>query len=323
MRRALELAGTPGVPLGPNPRVGCVLLDPDGTEVAEGYHRGAGTPHAEAAALRARPGDAARRYDGRGHPRAVRPHRPHGSVLAGADRGRRGARGLRAAGPEPGGAGRRGGAAGGRRRRRLRPAGAGGARAEPGVDLRAWSTAGRSSPGSSPTTLDGRSAAADGSSRWITGEAARRDVHRAPGPVRRDPRRHGDRRARRPPAHRARRGRRTGRARAAAAARGDGRARARRPTAASSTTRPRPCSCAPTTPAAVLDELHARGRQHLFLEGGPDRRRRLPARRPGRRGGRLRRAQAARRGTERRGRPATSSPSRSPGPRAARRHPAR
>ena len=27
-------------------------------------------------------------------------------------------------------------------------------------------------------TLDGRSAAADGSSQWITGESARRDVHR-------------------------------------------------------------------------------------------------------------------------------------------------
>ena len=52
MVRALELARTPGVPLGPNPRVGCVLLDPDGTTVAEGRHRGAGTPHAEAGALR-------------------------------------------------------------------------------------------------------------------------------------------------------------------------------------------------------------------------------------------------------------------------------
>src|SRR6188472_4044381 len=51
MRRALELARTPGVPLGPNPRVGCVLLDADGAEIAEGYHRGAGTPHAEAVAL--------------------------------------------------------------------------------------------------------------------------------------------------------------------------------------------------------------------------------------------------------------------------------
>src|SRR3954447_5655367 len=51
MARALELAATPGVPLGPNPRVGCVLLDGDGAEVAEGYHRGAGTAHAEVAAL--------------------------------------------------------------------------------------------------------------------------------------------------------------------------------------------------------------------------------------------------------------------------------
>ena len=59
MRRALELAATPGVPLGPNPRVGCVLLAPDGRKVAEGFHRGAGTPHAEAAAL-AEAGAAAR-----------------------------------------------------------------------------------------------------------------------------------------------------------------------------------------------------------------------------------------------------------------------
>ena len=53
MRRALELAATPGVPLGPNPRVGCVPLAPDGSEIAEGFHRGAGTPHAEVAALAA------------------------------------------------------------------------------------------------------------------------------------------------------------------------------------------------------------------------------------------------------------------------------
>src|SRR4051794_11498438 len=53
MRRALDLAASPGVPLGPNPRVGCVLLGPDGSEIAEGFHRGAGTPHAEAAALAA------------------------------------------------------------------------------------------------------------------------------------------------------------------------------------------------------------------------------------------------------------------------------
>src|ERR1044072_6114260 len=59
MRRALELAARPGVPLGPNPRVGCVLIDEAGQVVAEGYHRGAGTPHAEADAL-SRAGEAAR-----------------------------------------------------------------------------------------------------------------------------------------------------------------------------------------------------------------------------------------------------------------------
>src|SRR4051794_8521042 len=51
MVRALALAATPGVPLGPNPRVGCVLLADDGSTVAEGHHRGAGSPHAEADAL--------------------------------------------------------------------------------------------------------------------------------------------------------------------------------------------------------------------------------------------------------------------------------
>src|SRR5687768_3557222 len=52
MQRALQLAASPGVPLHPNPRVGCVLMSPDGTIVGEGYHHGAGTPHAEIEALR-------------------------------------------------------------------------------------------------------------------------------------------------------------------------------------------------------------------------------------------------------------------------------
>lgn len=50
MRRALELAA-----LGPadneNPQVGCVIVAPDGSFVAEGWHRGAGTAHAEVDAL--------------------------------------------------------------------------------------------------------------------------------------------------------------------------------------------------------------------------------------------------------------------------------
>ncbi len=40
-------------PTRPNPRVGCVLLGPDGTIVGEGYHHGAGSPHAEIEALKA------------------------------------------------------------------------------------------------------------------------------------------------------------------------------------------------------------------------------------------------------------------------------
>ena len=52
MRRALHLATAATVPHGPNPRVGCVLIDADGRTLAEGYHRGAGTPHAEVDALR-------------------------------------------------------------------------------------------------------------------------------------------------------------------------------------------------------------------------------------------------------------------------------
>jgi diaminohydroxyphosphoribosylaminopyrimidine deaminase/5-amino-6-(5-phosphoribosylamino)uracil reductase len=59
MTRALALAASPGVPLGPNPRVGCVLLDAYGQTVGEGFHRGAGSPEAEADALAAA-GDRAR-----------------------------------------------------------------------------------------------------------------------------------------------------------------------------------------------------------------------------------------------------------------------
>jgi len=50
MERAVELAER-GPVHGPNPRVGCVITDADGTILAEGWHQGAGTPHAEAAAL--------------------------------------------------------------------------------------------------------------------------------------------------------------------------------------------------------------------------------------------------------------------------------
>ncbi|GAA3821779.1 bifunctional diaminohydroxyphosphoribosylaminopyrimidine deaminase/5-amino-6-(5-phosphoribosylamino)uracil reductase RibD [Cellulomonas soli] len=50
LERAFVLARL-GPAHGPNPRVGCVLLGPDGRVLGEGWHRGAGTPHAEVAAL--------------------------------------------------------------------------------------------------------------------------------------------------------------------------------------------------------------------------------------------------------------------------------
>ena len=51
MRRALELAVSADAPRGPNPRVGCVIIGTRGETLGEGYHRGAGTPHAEVQAL--------------------------------------------------------------------------------------------------------------------------------------------------------------------------------------------------------------------------------------------------------------------------------
>jgi diaminohydroxyphosphoribosylaminopyrimidine deaminase/5-amino-6-(5-phosphoribosylamino)uracil reductase len=50
MRHALDLASH-GPATGPNPQVGAVILDAGGNVVAEGWHRGAGTAHAEVDAL--------------------------------------------------------------------------------------------------------------------------------------------------------------------------------------------------------------------------------------------------------------------------------
>lgn len=50
MTRAIEVAKK-GPEYGPNPRVGCVIVDAQGTFIGEGYHRGAGTTHAEVAAI--------------------------------------------------------------------------------------------------------------------------------------------------------------------------------------------------------------------------------------------------------------------------------
>ena len=101
MRRALALAASPGVPTGPNPRVGCVLLDDRGPHRRRGL-----APRRRLAARRGRraaPGGRRRsRGDRRRHARAVQPHRAHRSVRAGAGRGRRTTRGVRPARPQPG-----------------------------------------------------------------------------------------------------------------------------------------------------------------------------------------------------------------------------
>ncbi|MBM9460630.1 bifunctional diaminohydroxyphosphoribosylaminopyrimidine deaminase/5-amino-6-(5-phosphoribosylamino)uracil reductase RibD [Nocardioides sp. zg-536] len=175
MRRALALAASPEVPTHPNPRVGCVLLAPDGTTVGEGYHRGAGTPHAEVEAL------------------AVAGERAAGATAVVTlepcnHTGRTGpcTEALMAAGvarvvvaqhdPNPL-------AAGG-----LATLAAAGIETDSGILRdeavalnREWTFAHENGrpfvTWKYAATLDGRSAAADGTSQWITSSAARRDTH--------------------------------------------------------------------------------------------------------------------------------------------------
>ncbi|MGN6744351.1 MAG: bifunctional diaminohydroxyphosphoribosylaminopyrimidine deaminase/5-amino-6-(5-phosphoribosylamino)uracil reductase RibD [Amnibacterium sp.] len=176
MRRALELAAL-GPAGGPNPQVGCVLLAPDGGVLAEGYHRGAGTPHAEVDALSQLPACAARgatavvtlepcNHAGRTGPCAV------ALIEAGVARVVFALRDPFA--PAAGGA------------ERLAAAGVAveeGVLADEAAALNEhWITAvSRGRPWVTAkwaSSLDGRIAAADGTSRWITGAAARADVHR-------------------------------------------------------------------------------------------------------------------------------------------------
>jgi diaminohydroxyphosphoribosylaminopyrimidine deaminase/5-amino-6-(5-phosphoribosylamino)uracil reductase len=179
MQRALDLAQTPGVPTGPNPRVGCVLLADDGQVVAEGYHRGAGTPHAEVDAL-TRAGHRARgttavvtlepcNHTGRTGPCA------QALVEAGVAR-------VLYAQPDPNPL-----AAGGAETLR-----AAGITVEHGLLAveahevnRTWTFAIRHGrpfvTWKFAATLDGRSAAADGTSRWVSSPAARLDTHRLRG----------------------------------------------------------------------------------------------------------------------------------------------
>jgi diaminohydroxyphosphoribosylaminopyrimidine deaminase / 5-amino-6-(5-phosphoribosylamino)uracil reductase len=176
MTRALKLAVSPGVPLGPNPRVGCVIVAADGTPIAEGFHRGVGSPHAEVDAL-SRAGDRARgatavvtlepcNHTGRTGPCAQALVRAGIArvVYAQADANpvaQGGAQTLREAGVDVEG-GLLDDAA-----RAVNPAWT--FAVEHGRPFVTWKFA---------TTLDGRSAAADGTSRWVSSVPARRDTHR-------------------------------------------------------------------------------------------------------------------------------------------------
>ena len=175
MRRALELAAHG--PLGdPNPRVGALILDQDGTVVGEGFHEGAGTPHAEVMALRAA-GEAARggtvvvTLEPCAHTGRTRPC-SQALIDAGVAR-------VVYAQSDPNPSAHGGGAL-------LEASGirtAGGVLAPEATTLNdAWTFSfvhGRPKvTWKFAATLDGRSAAADGSSRWITGPLARADVHR-------------------------------------------------------------------------------------------------------------------------------------------------
>jgi diaminohydroxyphosphoribosylaminopyrimidine deaminase / 5-amino-6-(5-phosphoribosylamino)uracil reductase len=176
MRQALDAARAPTERISPNPRVGCVLLDPTGEVVAVGQHRGPGTPHAEAAAL-AQAGAAAQgatavvtlepcQHSGRTGPCT------EALIAAGV------ARVVYALDdPNPLAAG---GAA------TLRMAGVdvedGVLTAEAYDVNERWLIAvGRGRPYVTwkyAATLDGRSAAADGTSSWITSPESRRDANR-------------------------------------------------------------------------------------------------------------------------------------------------
>lgn len=175
MDRALDLAALG--PRGVNPQVGAVLLSPEGEVLAEGWHRGSGTPHAEVDALsKLAPGAASGgtavvtlepcNHTGRTGPCAV------ALIEAGVTR-------VVYALDDPG-------AVSGGGAERLRAAGVTVESGERAAEARAligdWLTAARL--GRPHVTvkwaqsLDGRAAADDGTSQWITGGPARADVHR-------------------------------------------------------------------------------------------------------------------------------------------------
>ncbi|WP_443071979.1 bifunctional diaminohydroxyphosphoribosylaminopyrimidine deaminase/5-amino-6-(5-phosphoribosylamino)uracil reductase RibD [Streptomyces sp. WMMC1477] len=176
MRRAVELSARGLGFTSPNPVVGCVVLDAAGRVVGEGWHKRAGGPHAEVHAL-AEAGDDARggtalvtlepcNHTGRTGPcvKALLAAGVARVVYAVADptpEAQGGAAALAAAGVEV----------------------AAGLLEEQAAQVNAaWLTSVRLGRPyvhwKYAATLDGRTAAADGTSRWISSPESRADVHR-------------------------------------------------------------------------------------------------------------------------------------------------
>ena len=176
MRHALALAASVERRTSPNPRVGAVIIDASGAFVGEGVHMGAGHPHAEVAALQAA-GEAARggtavvtlepcQHTGRTGPctEALLRSGIARVVFAQSDpnpQAQGGARVLAAAGISVEGD------LFAAEARQLNLVWS--LAMERGRPYVTWKVA---------STVDGRVAALDGTSRWITGLQARQEVHR-------------------------------------------------------------------------------------------------------------------------------------------------
>ncbi|MFD7664240.1 bifunctional diaminohydroxyphosphoribosylaminopyrimidine deaminase/5-amino-6-(5-phosphoribosylamino)uracil reductase RibD [Streptomyces sp. NPDC059788] len=176
MRRAIQLAARGLGHTSPNPVVGCVVLDAAGHVVGEGWHERAGGPHAEVNALReagerARGGSAFVTLEPCNHTGRTGPC-AQALVEAGVAR-------VHYAVPDP------------------TPTATGGAAtlAAAGLEVEGGLLADEAAAGNEAwltavlrrrpfvlwkyaATLDGRIAAADGTSRWITSAESRADVHR-------------------------------------------------------------------------------------------------------------------------------------------------
>lgn len=176
MRRALELAASVRTTTSPNPWVGAVVVGRDGAWF-EGATRPPGGPHAEVVALEA----AGERAAGGTVYTTLEPCSRHGRtppcvqalaaagvarVVVGIEDPDEQERGRGIAALRAGGVDVDVGTCGEEVEEQLRPYIKHRSTGRPWVVLKL------------AATLDGRTAAADGTSRWITGESARRDAHR-------------------------------------------------------------------------------------------------------------------------------------------------